>query len=107
MIFKPRFAPRDKVLFQKMLRRVARKSSILCHTKLSRNHMTPELELALVTPECPAYREKPEKFPFQDPYWAFYWPGGQVLTKFILGKRSIIRHFMGNRKIVQISVEFF
>ena len=66
--------------------RAARKSSILCHTKLSRNHMTPELELALVTPDCAAYRQKPEKFPFQEPYWAFYWPGGQVLTRYILGK---------------------
>jgi len=46
--------------------------------------MTPELELALVTPDCAAYRQKPEKFPFQEPYWAFYWPGGQVLTRYIL-----------------------
>ena len=48
--------------------------------------MTPELELALVTPDCAAYRQKPETFPFQEPYWAFYWPGGQVLTRYILGK---------------------
>lgn len=46
--------------------------------------MTPELKLALVTPESKFYHSKPDKFPFLDPYWAFYWPGGQTLTRYIL-----------------------
>ncbi|CAG5112386.1 Oidioi.mRNA.OKI2018_I69.chr2.g6606.t1.cds [Oikopleura dioica] len=53
-------------------------------TEKSRDHLTPELKLALVTPQTPAYKVSQEDFPFQEPYWAFYWPGGQVLTRYLL-----------------------
>ena len=84
------------------------------YTEMSRNHMTPEIKLALVTPNCEAYRKRPEEFPFSDPYWAFYWPGGQTLTRFLLGKcltkifvalnnDFIFRHFFNlDERIFQI-----
>ncbi|CBY38073.1 unnamed protein product [Oikopleura dioica] len=53
-------------------------------TEKTRDHLTPELKLALVTPKTPAYTLSQEQFPFKDPYWAFYWPGGQVLTRYLL-----------------------
>ena len=96
-----------------MFRRVARQTSakIRAVTELSTEHMTPEFEfgvhhsfdfafivskqflkrlsnthakLLLVTRQCEFYHSQPDKFPFPDPYWAFYWPGGQALTRFIL-----------------------
>lgn len=69
---------------------------ILKNTEISQAHLTPELKLHLLTPNCPLYHASPEttqstnankaleKTFFQDPFWSIYWPGGQVLTRFIL-----------------------
>ncbi|CBY20590.1 unnamed protein product [Oikopleura dioica] len=38
-------------------------------TEKTRDHLTPELKLALVTPKTPAYTLSQEQFPFKDPYW--------------------------------------
>lgn len=43
--------------------------------------LTPEIKLRLFTPDCRFWREKPELWPFDDPYWAIYWPGGQALSR--------------------------
>lgn len=43
--------------------------------------LTPEVRLRLFTPNCRFWREKPELWPFGDPYWAIYWPGGQALSR--------------------------
>ena len=53
---------------------------ILDNTEESRDHMTPEITLHLITRCCQLWHEKGDKSPFVDPFWAFYWPGGQVLT---------------------------
>ena len=80
-------------------------------TEITSNHMTPELKgksfrqrvffidsrkvklillkLALVTPDSKFYHSKPDGFPFPDPYWAFYWPGGQALTRYILDSKDV------------------
>ncbi|EFN82101.1 UPF0516 protein [Harpegnathos saltator] len=58
--------------------------------------MTPELKLFLLTENCPLYREPFVEAKdddrrldaFQDPFWSIYWPGGQVLTRFILDDRE-------------------
>uniref|UniRef100_A0A2M4CWI3 ETFB lysine methyltransferase n=1 Tax=Anopheles darlingi TaxID=43151 RepID=A0A2M4CWI3_ANODA len=65
---------------------VAMRSNILSNTFLSRQHMTPEVALHLITPECAIYHQPiGADFPFKnDPFWGFYWPGGQALTRFIL-----------------------
>uniref|UniRef100_A0A1A9W128 ETFB lysine methyltransferase n=1 Tax=Glossina brevipalpis TaxID=37001 RepID=A0A1A9W128_9MUSC len=64
------------------------KEKILKETKVSDQHLTPEILLHLITPECrlfnaPLTRELENLFK-NDPFWAFYWPGGQALSKFIL-----------------------
>ncbi|KAF8365311.1 hypothetical protein PRIPAC_83140 [Pristionchus pacificus] len=33
----------------------------------------------------------PDACPLVDPYWAFYWPGGQSLTRFLLDHENIVR----------------
>ncbi|XP_036964053.1 electron transfer flavoprotein beta subunit lysine methyltransferase isoform X2 [Acanthopagrus latus] len=43
--------------------------------------LTPEVKLRLFTPNCRFWRERPELWPFDDPYWAIYWPGGQALSR--------------------------
>lgn len=51
-------------------------------TEVSTDHMTPEIGLHLVTPNCPLWHSRGEDCPFEDPFWAFYWPGGQALTRY-------------------------
>lgn len=46
------------------------------------NSLTPELKLRLLTPNCRFWRERPELWPFHDPFWAIYWPGGQALSRY-------------------------
>lgn len=46
--------------------------------------LTPEILLRLFTPKCRFWRERPELWPFSDPYWAIYWPGGQALSRYLL-----------------------
>lgn len=47
--------------------------------------LTPELKLRLLTANCRFWRERPELWPFHDPYWAIYWPGGQALSRYRCG----------------------
>lgn len=70
------------------------------NTEVTRDHMTPELKLFLLTENCPLYREpftdkdgdggldSLTRNTFQDPFWSIYWPGGQALTRFILDERE-------------------
>ncbi|AWP08766.1 putative protein N-lysine methyltransferase METTL20 isoform 2 [Scophthalmus maximus] len=51
--------------------------------------LTPEIRLRLFTPKCRFWRERPELWPFDDPYWAIYWPGGQALTRFLLDNPGV------------------
>ena len=58
---------------------------------MSREHLTPELQLRLLTPECALYsgrpsvaeREEVERH-LSEPFWAIYWPGGQALARYLL-----------------------
>lgn len=43
--------------------------------------LTPEIKLRLLTPSCKFWRERPQLWPFEDPYWAIYWPGGQAISR--------------------------
>lgn len=56
---------------------------IRTHTEVTRDHMTPEIQLHLITPRCSLWSAKGDDAPFTDPFWAFYWPGGQVLSRYI------------------------
>ncbi|XP_070687359.1 electron transfer flavoprotein beta subunit lysine methyltransferase [Pempheris klunzingeri] len=53
--------------------------------------LTPELQLRLFTPKCRFWRERPELWPFADPYWAIYWPGGQALSRYLLDNPGLCR----------------
>ncbi|KAM8891588.1 electron transfer flavoprotein beta subunit lysine methyltransferase [Spinachia spinachia] len=53
--------------------------------------LTPEFRLRLFTPNCRFWTEKPELWPFDDPYWAIYWPGGQALSRYLLDNPAVCR----------------
>ncbi|XP_017274375.1 electron transfer flavoprotein beta subunit lysine methyltransferase [Kryptolebias marmoratus] len=53
--------------------------------------LTPEIKLRLFTPGCRFWKEKPELWPFDDPYWAIYWPGGQALSRYLLDHPDVCR----------------
>lgn len=63
------------------------------YTKISRQHLTPEMPLHLITQDCPAWTEPVDinlPHPLGEPYWAFYWPGGQALCRYILDYPSVV-----------------
>ncbi|KAJ8332116.1 hypothetical protein SKAU_G00429010 [Synaphobranchus kaupii] len=37
-------------------------------------------------------RNRPELWPFTDPYWAIYWPGGQALARYVLNNPGITKN---------------
>lgn len=51
------------------------------NTEITRHHLSPEVRLRLITPNCKLWYTAEDHCPFQDPFWAFYWPGGQVLAR--------------------------
>uniref|UniRef100_H3AZ38 Electron transfer flavoprotein beta subunit lysine methyltransferase n=2 Tax=Latimeria chalumnae TaxID=7897 RepID=H3AZ38_LATCH len=61
------------------------------NTEIVRAHLTPEIGLRLFTPACRFWHERPELWPFSDPFWAIYWPGGQALARYILDKPETVR----------------
>ncbi|XP_077568435.1 electron transfer flavoprotein beta subunit lysine methyltransferase [Stigmatopora nigra] len=56
---------------------------------LSDKSLTPEIKLRLFTPNCRFWFERPELWPFDDPYWAIYWPGGQALSRYLLNNPGV------------------
>ncbi|XP_055916322.1 electron transfer flavoprotein beta subunit lysine methyltransferase-like [Eupeodes corollae] len=68
---------------------------IEANTKVSRAHLTPEIALRLITPECRLFHEpvtaESDKVFENDPFWGFYWPGGQALSRFILDNTSLVK----------------
>ena len=59
---------------------------ILDNTETSHDHLTPEITLRLITPRCRLWSvpySECEEAGVIDPYWAFYWPGGQALTRLV------------------------
>ncbi|XP_019749639.1 electron transfer flavoprotein beta subunit lysine methyltransferase [Hippocampus comes] len=53
------------------------------------HNLTPEIKLRLFTPNCRFWFERPEFWPFEDPYWAIYWPGGQALSRYLLDNPGV------------------
>ena len=65
------------------------------HLAVSRGHLTPELSLRLLTPACPSYFSPAHTHTHPlaglgDPWWAVYWPGGQVLARAIFDNRKLV-----------------
>ncbi|KAJ8249742.1 hypothetical protein COCON_G00229580 [Conger conger] len=52
-------------------------------------NLTPEIRLRLFTPNCRFWHARPELWPFTDPYWAIYWPGGQALARYVLNNPGV------------------
>ncbi|XP_053321274.1 electron transfer flavoprotein beta subunit lysine methyltransferase [Spea bombifrons] len=64
---------------------------ILHNTEAVSEHLTPEIRLRLLTPRCRYWHVRPELWPYGEPYWAIYWPGGQALARYILDNPDIVR----------------
>ncbi|GMT28178.1 hypothetical protein PFISCL1PPCAC_19475, partial [Pristionchus fissidentatus] len=64
---------------------------ILRNTIISKESLTPEFSLRLITEASPLWMSTPDACPLIDPYWAFYWPGGQSLTRFLLDNVDAVR----------------
>ncbi|XP_038053805.1 electron transfer flavoprotein beta subunit lysine methyltransferase-like isoform X2 [Patiria miniata] len=73
------------------------KRFIVDNTEVDRSHLTPEIALRLMTPACPLWDAPAQQSSdilqhhgIDDPFWAFYWPGGQALTRYILDYPSVV-----------------
>ncbi|XP_042858986.1 electron transfer flavoprotein beta subunit lysine methyltransferase-like isoform X2 [Penaeus japonicus] len=64
---------------------------IIQETEPSRDHLTPELCLHLITQSCRLWKAQPEDSPFPEPFWAFYWPGGQAVTRYVLDSPYLVK----------------
>lgn len=59
----------------------------LCATRIKNatvictNHLTPEIKLHLITEQCKLWHSPADQCEFDDPFWAFYWPGGQAISR--------------------------
>ncbi|XP_060742093.1 electron transfer flavoprotein beta subunit lysine methyltransferase [Tachysurus vachellii] len=51
--------------------------------------LTPEISLRLFTVKCRFWTERPELWPFPDPFWAIYWPGGQAVSRYLLNNPGL------------------
>ncbi|XP_065148079.1 electron transfer flavoprotein beta subunit lysine methyltransferase [Paramisgurnus dabryanus] len=70
----------------------ALKTFIVDNTEIVNSRsLTPEISLRLITPNCRFWTEKPELWPFTDPFWAIYWPGGQALARYLLNNPEVSR----------------
>ncbi|XP_053572232.1 electron transfer flavoprotein beta subunit lysine methyltransferase [Bombina bombina] len=67
------------------------RSFILHNTEEVTEHLTPEIRLRLFTPRCAFWNARPELWPYGDPYWAIYWPGGQALARYLLDNPEVVR----------------
>ncbi|XP_004874679.1 electron transfer flavoprotein beta subunit lysine methyltransferase isoform X1 [Heterocephalus glaber] len=57
----------------------------------SSGSLTPEIRLRLLTPKCKFWWERADLWPYSDPYWAVYWPGGQALSRYLLDNPDVVR----------------
>ncbi|XP_067856000.1 electron transfer flavoprotein beta subunit lysine methyltransferase [Heptranchias perlo] len=64
---------------------------IACNTEPVSDHLTPEISLRLLTPRCRFWTQRAELWPFSDPYWAIYWPGGQALSRYLLDNPEVAK----------------
>lgn len=65
---------------------------VLSQTKIAVPPLTPEIRLHLATEVTPLWQATEatlERNNLPPPYWAFAWPGGQALARYILDNRQI------------------
>ncbi|XP_025408191.1 electron transfer flavoprotein beta subunit lysine methyltransferase-like isoform X3 [Sipha flava] len=61
-------------------------------TTVCTNHLTPEIKLYLINDQCKLWHLPVDQCPFNDPFWAFYWPGGQAISRFILDNYQYVKN---------------
>lgn len=74
--------------------REAQEGFIRAQTLVTRPPLVPELALHLITPACPLWRAgeaELEALGLPPPYWAFAWPGGQALARYLLDHPEPLR----------------
>ena len=73
--------------------RILRKSYdlILKNTKIRNKNLVPEVYLHLLDTTCPWYYRKEIPELENDPFWSVFWPGGQVLSRFILDNKEVVK----------------
>ena len=65
---------------------------ILKNTKVRTKDIVPELSLHLLDKSCPWYYQTEVPELEYDPFWSVFWPGGQVLSKFVLDNSNVVRN---------------
>ncbi|WP_374306914.1 methyltransferase [Dongia sp.] len=63
-------------------------------TKIARPSLVPELKLHLATEISPIWRATQSELDnagVPPPYWAFCWPGGQALTRFLIDQKQWVK----------------
>ena len=67
---------------------------IKTETQVTTQHLTPEIKLRLITKKCRLYNancDDPSSIPFKNlPFWGFFWPGGQSMSRFILDNPKVV-----------------
>jgi len=53
-------------------------------TEISVAHLTPEIQLSLIKRHAEKFNEE-----IGDPFWGFYWPGGQGLARYARYRKAI------------------
>ena len=71
---------------------------ILQNTKVRTKNLVPELSLYLLDKSCPWYYQKEVPELEHDPFWSVFWPGGQVLSRFIFDNENVVK----NRDVMDI-----
>jgi predicted nicotinamide N-methyase len=67
---------------------------IRAHTVIVPAPLVPELRLRLLTEACPLWRANEEEAAaagLVEPWWAFSWPGGQALARYVLDHPETVR----------------
>lgn len=65
------------------------------NTQIVKPEMVPEIQLHLITNKTPLWtlEEKEMKLlKIKDPFWGFFWPGGQILSRFIFDNPIFIKN---------------
>lgn len=79
----------------------AHRDRVLAHTVEAAPWLCPELTLRLITHECPLWYKTEDDvhaLGWETPYWAFAWPGGQALARYLLDHPEAVR----GRRVVDL-----
>ena len=66
---------------------------ILAHTRVASPGLCPEIRMRLITPEMDLWRadqQTLDSLGIDDPFWAFCWPGGQALARYLLDHPAVV-----------------